>query len=635
MMTGGMVGIDPDKMAQLIAQLSGASQDFGNLATRMRQIAARARLPGNRGMSVGQKGAELQGKLPDLRARLDLARTMNKTLACGIIVSFPESAVAAYLQREQQQQAGQRDAEKFLNGSYNDAQLAQLIKAHANDPYYSERLWATLTQGDPGAAREIFNAQPRDVAAQSLASALSVASPAQQSQIINALPDPHASDGTTPGREANVLHTFAPLLGHARFPASVLEKFGVYAIDSSTAWNPDPGPFSDPAPYINAGEAAAVFNALKNDPAAAAQFYHDHKAQIQDYSTSGGPPPNPYNSPDTAPLHAAFKDGPAAQAFAGMIRAATIPPPGASQQRVQLAAQNTAALAKWWADPANSGRHTTMPVQQAYGDIIRAHWHAVVFALTAPAPGAATNADLAPGGLALPPEKWQPFAQEAMRNPRTSARLLVLAHQQAQVFQDDNANGGSIYYQYQAGLTAGFFDHAAQQTWADMGKDKGNEWKSKVVGKYATDAADIGIGVVFDPGSTVKTIASGVAKDVARRYATGFAQDLPSDPTNFPAPRTYTPQVAHSVNAKDYFNHKRPGFPLSSVSKYDGGSFVENGKIPDPSKMNPEQLQAYNEWLQDPTVAAALFGTSPNTIYDDAYGQETGGQQSPAQSPAQ
>lgn len=105
MVSGDVVGIDPDKMARLISELSGAASDFQNLAGQMRQIAARAGQPGYRGTAVGQKGAGLHDRLPGLRARLDLARMMNSTAPPGSIVSFPGSQLTPYLQGEEQRQA--------------------------------------------------------------------------------------------------------------------------------------------------------------------------------------------------------------------------------------------------------------------------------------------------------------------------------------------------------------------------------------------------------------------------------------------------------------------------------------------------------------------------------------------------
>jgi hypothetical protein len=210
--------------------------------------------------------------------------------------------------------------------------------------------------------------------------------------------------------------------------------------------------------------------------------------------------------------------------------------------------------------------------------------------------------------------------------------LLVTAHAQAKEFQLASASTGNSYRDYQAGLTSGFFDHQAAQVYAQEVADA-EKWKEQVA-SAVDQVIGIAVDTVFDPEDAVKTISKPVVEGVVSTVADSFlSHGLQTAADSLKPPDYYGQQSANAYQAnvdfstkavKTLANGQRVAFPVDTVVKYDGGSFVHNGQI-DPR--NPAELRAYDQWLQDPAVVAYVWGDSQNLMYDQAYTQETAGQQ--------
>jgi hypothetical protein len=588
---GDAVGIDPQWLQSMTSQMSSSAGDALNLVNGYIGQMSRVGLDTSRLNRAVQDLTWAQGQVPMLNRRQSLAQMMAQqnpgltevTAGAGSLGNFATNAAA--------QQAGQRDAQDFKNGDLSVQQLYAKLAANQGDAAYCTALIKELgadrlreiEQDAPYDPNDPGGTETRYVLAQAVAAAMwngvTFAEPAYEKSMDGAL-----------GREDPEL--LSGLLQYATFPPQVLADLGT----ACTA----PGEYQ----YGN-----LVWQALSAAPTAAALFVQQNATVIPQWIAQGSD-------------HSGGLPDDQAGNFLQVIQAGTI---GARTTDPRVAAQAVTALVT--AYDKNTGTHTTAQFDALYGQVIRAYWPDIMYSINAPAPGAAI-AGLSPDGLPLKAEQWAPFVDEAMRDPQTSATLLVTAHAQAKEFQLASATTGNNYYDYQAGLTSGFFDRQAAQVYADE-KSAAEAWKEQVA-SYTDKVIGIAVDTVFDPGDAAKTIAEPVVEGVVSSLAGSFLNNgLQTAADNLKPPDYYGQQSANANQARDDFSKnavktletgQKVSFPVSTVYKYDGGSFVHNGQI-DPQ--TPAELRAYDQWLQDPAVVAYVWGDSQNLMYDTAYAQET------------
>ena len=135
-----------------------------------------------------------------------------------------------------------------------------------------------------------------------------------------------------------------------------------------------------------------------------------------------------------------------------------------------------------------------------------------------------------------------------------------------------------------------------------------NSWKDSLIEQIG-NVVDVGVNVVADPGAAAKTILVAAAKDVAGVATRNiFTDALTSDPQNITPPQYETWQDAYVKLAVEGYNNaaKNDSFPVSTVRQYSvgAGNFIylkgpNKGQIMPVNEMDPQQLAAFNAWLQD------------------------------------
>lgn len=589
---GSFEGINPELLTQLMRSLSSGANDgqqvAGSYVWQFQRLgldtSALTRLQQDYNWAISQN--------PMLARRYNLASNQPS----GDWEEGFATAGAGYLQWTspgQAQAAGAQATKDYQDGKISYEQYMALYSENEGDPDWSTGAVKALgSQGLYELEYRIRDTYPQDT---SDLQALAVAVAAAMS---NGVTFPYSGDVDDKGTED--LQLLDPLLPYANFPASVLVTLG-----NEVTYG---------GPNSSSVYADNVLTALAANPEAAAQFMakfqSTHGVSLEQYVALGSD-------------HHAMMPTDEANQFASLITAGTV---GAKNVDPKLAAANATSLVQFYA--SHPGSHTYGPIEGAYGNIVKGYWPDVMFAITSTAPGAAQKG-LGPDGMPLAPDQWAAFIDESMRDPGTAAMLMELAHTQAQQWQTTAAqqsgqNAGDAYA-FQAGLVNGFFDSQAQTVYKSLGSD-GGSWKDKVA-DHIGDAVDMTFDIVADPGAAAKTVAVDVSKVAIEEIGKAFVGAIPTDGSTPPKPDYSSWQSSYEWQIRqDYDNSSghaqgNPGLAalVGSAKNYDGGSFVQDGRIIDPSKMTPQQLQAYNAWLDSPAVINYVENGGQGTSYRDGY----------------
>jgi hypothetical protein len=588
---GAFEGIDPHQLAQLMTSLKngvGSAQPVaGSYLGRFSELGLDtsriARLQKNYGWAQGQQ--------PMLQRRYDLASHQPS----GQWVDGMATSGASYLDfgtPAQAQAAGAQAAQQFKDGKITAAQFYAQLAQYSDDPDWATGAMKAL---GPDYVRilEQESATQQDPTGQQNMKLLAIAVAAAMA---NGVTFPYSDDPEDKGSEdPSVL---APLLQYANFPPQVLATLGKEAMA--------------PGNYMY---APAIWKALAANPQASAMFIQQNAPYIVAWIHAGD--------------HGGGLPDDQSAAFLAVLKAGTI---GVKGTDPKLGGQALTALIK--AYDANPGAHAPGSFQALYGDMIKAYWPDVMFSLTSKAGGKDSDPHgylTSPDGMQLSPDDWAPFIDEAMRDPKTGAMLLDLAHTQGSYWSDKasqqagGADAGDAYA-FDAGVVDGYFDYQAKKTYDDLvkeGKDAG-EWKDKVA-EYLGDAVDIGVDVVVDPGEAAKTITVGVTKEVIKEAAKFGVDSINTDNPAPPAPQYSSWQGSYASTASNDFNNSTPANLASNpdrqalVNSAQGQPFVVNGKIIDPAQMNSQQLTAYNNWLSSQPVATYLIHTGGYAAWQLGY----------------
>lgn len=561
---GEFVGVDPQLLGDLISSVSGASEAQPVLNGWLSQ-AGRCGIDTSRLTAIGQSLSWAQGQLPMLQRRQGLAFALVRQdpqltgplpAGGGPLGNFPTDAAAA--------QAAMKDARAFTGGSLSTAALYQKMAANTGDPAYDTALIKAL-----GAdwVRQLEQDAPLDPVGQDGQDARSVMAVTVATAMWNGvtLPEPGYEpgiDGAVGKEDPSLL---APLLQDASFPPRVLADLGTACLA--------PGEYS----YGN-----QVWRALAASPAGATLFVHDNIGYLPQWMAAGSD--HQGGLPD-------FQ----AAAFAGVIQAGTT---GGQDANAVLAAQNATGLIQYYA--THAGAHTHPEIQAAFDHIVAHYWADVQHSITDPAP-----VSLGPGHVSVPAAQWEAFISEGMRNPDAGARLLTFSGEQA--YQLETADPHNPAALHAAGVIQGFFGQTALNTYKQLMKETNSDdaaWKSTFTGQLNT-ALSTGVDVALNPGGAASTIAKAGVKDLISIVV----NDLPSQSRSLPPP---PPAVASwrtdwtNAAATAYQSDHTLGDWQHYAALYTGGKpfLTGTGSLVDPA--SPQQMNAYNAWLQDPKVASAI-----------------------------
>jgi hypothetical protein len=580
---GGFEGIDPPLLSQLMQSMkSGVGAATPVAAGYMSQFSALG-LDTSRISRLQQDYSWAQGQQSMLQRRYDLASHQpSAQWENGMATSGAGELV--YTTTQQAQKAGANAAEQFNDGKISAAQFLALLREHEYDPDWQTGAMRALGQEGLWSLKQ-DDAIPYGSAGQSDIKALALAVAAAMANGVT-FPDP---DDEGPGSED--ISLLAPLLPYANFPPQVLATLGREAMA--------PG---------NSIYAPEVWAALAASPEGAAMFVKQNAPQIVWWINAGD--------------HGGGMPDDQMTAFLGVLKAGTI---DIKNTDPQLGAGAVSALVQ--AYDKNSGAHAPSQFDALYGQIIKAYWPDVTYAITSQVPGTA-----APDGMKLTSGDWATFVDEAMRNPDSAAMLLGLAREQRNYWVNEAANGSSAAdygLEYQAGLVTGFFDLQASETYKSLGSP--SSW-TNAVANYAGDAANLAFDLVINPGDAAKTVVTDVSRDILNAAVSAFTKDLTQG--NLGQQPDYSGFQSYNVTqATSLYNSKTPhklatdpglAALVNSAKDYDGGSFTAH--INDPAKMTAAQRQAYNEWLSSPAVLGYIYASSDDgqnnglgLAYNDGY----------------
>jgi hypothetical protein len=580
---GDAVGINPQLLQSMINTMDSSAGDALNLVNGYISQLSRVGLDTSRLNRAVQDLTWAQDQVPMLDRRQSLAQTMAQQNP-GLGPMVPAGAGSlGFSTNAAAQQAGQRDAKSFQDGNLSIQQLYAKMAANQGDAAYCTALIKALGADGVRELEQDAPYNPNDPSGQANRSVLAqVVAAAMWHGVTFAEPGyEKGMDGAVGVEDPQML---APLLSDATFPPQVLSDLGIACMA--------PGEYQ---------YADLAWKAIAEDPQAASLFITQNAPTIRYWVSQGSDPHRgmpPFSGTD----------------FYNIIQAGTL---GEQSVDPQAGAQATQKLVLAYQD--DSSAHAPAQIEALYGQIIQAYWPDLIYSVTSPVPPEQTQKGLqSPNGLTLTAQQWSGFVQEAMRDPHTGATLLTAAHTQGNQFmtlstQQQGSLGGQSAFA--GGLVDGYFDAQAQQVYVDKVKEgeDANSWKDSLIEQIG-NVVDVGVDVVADPGAAAKTILVAAAKDVAGVATKNiFTDALTSDPQNITPPQYETWQDAYVKLAVEGYNNaaKNDSFPVSTVRQYSvgAGNFIylkgpDKGQIMPVNEMDPQQLAAFNAWLQDAQVFA-------------------------------
>jgi hypothetical protein len=557
---GAFAGINAAVFGQLVHSMQTGMSDAQPLASYYQGRFGQLGLDTGAVGRLQQDYGWAQGQQPMLQYRYQLASALNQpqgnftsgmTTAGAGDLKFPSARAA--------QQAGTKAARQYQDGQLT---LTQFLSLLGDDPDFDTGAFTVLGSDGLYQLEDDIHSQPDPAPGlKVLATAVSAAMAGGY-----AFPD---DDGQP------AFGLLAGLVPYAGFPAAVLVSL---AEEADTTLNN-----SAPA------RVQAVYTALARNPEAAAQFIaqfaRDHAGEsFAQYISSTGVYASSYG-----------------QQFADIVTAGTV---GVQGTDPRLAAQNATSMIEFYS--AGSGATGNSALQLAFARIVSAYWPDVQGALTDPRyPGSADGLDLPPATAA---QDWQAFIMLAMQNPKASADLLQFSTQEAETLAAQNA--GDPYAHYASGLIEGVFSKAAltvYQQQLQASSDAAAAWETTFQAQLGT-VVNTGIGIALAPETAGSSLISAAILDAAGQFTSGIAAAIPNihGDTQITPPVIVTWQetIQREAGTAWQSNHDL-GNPAGYARQFGcppfldaGGSLVSNA--------TPAQQRAYNAWLRDPVVWAAL-----------------------------
>ena len=560
---GDFSGIDPQALWDLINSMDSRTGRDGNgsacpqVSDWMGQ-ANRIGLDTSRLSTIFKHFTWAQDQLPMLRRRHSLAAsesTADGEFGWTGMVGAGAGDLGAFATQQAAAAAGKSAAQQFKDGKISVQDYIKDLQDNEFDPDYATAAANELGQSrlleleqDSGELDAGDNSQSgRYVMANFLATAMRGGS---------TFKDEYGNEN---------IQLLANVVNYATFPSDVLANLGEQSLAPGNTM------YSD-----------QVWKALGSDSKAATQFVHDNVDMLPYFMQSDSE-------------HTGGLVDPYVKDFAAVIRAGTIPGPGADPD---MAADNTTKLATYYA--SHQDDHTHAEIQQVFADDVTFYWGDVQSSLTDPAP-----VNLGPGHVNLTGAQWGGFVHESMQDPKATAALLSYSKEMSNQLADSDPDNPEL--QHAAGLLDGAFAFEATTVYQEKkaaGDKDAEDWQDTVSDQLST-AIETGVEIAFDPGETVKTISKAAISDVLTSFTGDMVKKDPDDVGDPPDTTTWRDiwtEAAHQSYAKN----QQLGDPGQYAAMYANGKpfLTADGHLVDNATAG--QQQAYNEWLKDPAVARAL-----------------------------
>ncbi|GAB2873047.1 hypothetical protein GCM10027176_88220 [Actinoallomurus bryophytorum] len=558
-------GISTSHIAQIESVLKWANDQIPML--RRRQSLAE---------QAGVEKFDLQSSVPMVSA------------GAGVLDGFKDSGEA--------KRAGKADADDALStlkSEHDIGDVLRRLKINSLDPDYAEAFYRrlgpsgiralSLAIGQMGDNSSVDPKSAREAVGRSLATASHrIHIDDKWLNQLSSSPAIAASDGPA---------ALAPFLEYGNFDKDWLKLLGVHVV----AGNIKPGP------------SQKIWQALAKNPRASTEFYHDHFLAVQHYVSIHGP----------------GLSGGVANAFAGVVRAATID--GRKVDR-WLAEFNAGQTIYYWKN--HPGDHTTSPIRLAYADMAKEYWDDLVYSVSSPVKEAGAIDNPFRKGIEVSEDAWKPFLNETMHDPQAAADILIkhrkwLEDARRKAVSETPIGATPENWEGQSIAAMRDFLHG---TYSDVSSDiakQGSDARDKFNGdvkgsvKDATKwLADKGI-EKLNPGADIDWATSTASLVASKGLDFLFGDDKPGKVDQLQDRPQFGGRDSWQGNAADVWeqrlaNAHQGGLPWQGdprkFEKNFGAKFTdESGHVMPLDKItqDPKALLAYNEWLKDPAVIRA------------------------------
>jgi hypothetical protein len=609
--------IDPAAMADLVTKLEAAARTIDEQAPGLKgRFESQGVATGNV-TTIMQVASWVRDQLPMLRRRQSLAQAMvdgGFAYGAGSTWTFVDTGdnLGAFRTSEEARRAA--------------GELAAKVKGDPTGHDLPDEVFEQLLRdgGDPDFATEFY----------------SQIGPEGISKLyVGAHRDRHLGDGPDPRKAMAVGISLATASHRLNFDDAWIDRVGrrttttpqIYVAPFLRYGNWDKDflkrignrELKGPAIPFDPERSAMIWDGIARNPLAAAEFYDENFELIQKKSAYDG----------------LFR-GDAAQgnrdAWANMIRSATVDArdvyarlrlddPGAWPRN--LAEANTARLIRYVKD--HKDEHVFGELQAAYGEVVKEYWDDLAYSVTSPVPQVGDRDNHGRDGIELPRDAWAAFTREAMRDGQTAANLLTqfkvwmgerTAEQAAPhtVGRTSTEQGDPFAWQDAAvGRMRQFFQANYGEVYKALG-DEHKEWQEGI-----EKGIETAIGWAFDP--------KGIVKDASKLVVTEFVKHTFRELSDQELEKLDLSALSSGSRWQDLANqhHAERNIPPITVDgiTWEGeprfyqdlyrGRFTDgNGRILPVEQLSPEGARAYNEWLQDPAVVAAV---------EEGWFQEQGG----------
>jgi hypothetical protein len=609
--------IDPAAMADLVTKLDGAARTIDERAPGVKSRFEAQGVATGDVTAIMQVASWVHDQLPMLRRRQSLAQAMvdgGFAYGGGPLWSFVDNGdnLGAFRTPEEARRAAGDLAAKVKDSAIGDdlpGDVYEQLLRYAGDPDFAAEFYSQV--GPEGVNKLYVGAhQDRDLGEgpderKAMAVGYSLATASHRLNLDDGWLDRLGRDRTNTPQQY-----VAPFLRYGNWDKDFLKRVGNRELKG-------------PAIPYDPERAAMIWDGIARNPVAAAEFYDENFELIQRKGAYDGT------------LRGDVAEGNRG-AWSDMIRSATVDArdvyarlqlhdPAAHSRN--LAEDNTARLIKYVED--HKDEHVFGALQAAYGDVLKEYWDDMAYAVTSPVPQVGDHDVAGRDGVEVPRDAWAAFAQEAMRDGQTAANLLTqfrvwmgerTGEQAAPhtVGRSGTEQGDPFAWQdASVGRMRQFFQSNYGEVYKALG-DEHEEWQQGV-----EKGIETAIGWAFDP--------KGIVKDVGKTVVTEFVKHTFRSLSDEELEQLDLSALSSSSRWQDLANqhHAERNIPPITVDGltwegepgfYEdlyGGRFTEgDGRILPLERMSPEGVRAYNEWLQDPAVVAAV---------EEGWFQEQGG----------